>query len=274
MGARDVYEHINEQDDATVGSFVNRLEFRSKDATFSQFRDEYLDRIQLAPSATVLDIGCGTGVLARALAARPAFTGRVVGIDQSPVLIEAARRFASQEGLGDQIDFRVGDVHALDLADASFDAVIAHTLVSHVRDPRTVLGEAARVVQPGGWVAIFDGDYASWTFGCSDPDLGKTMDEALIATVVGQPRVMREMPRLLPEVGLDRVDTIGYVYADIGKGSFFPGAVTAYAPLIIRSGLVSAEHVEAWVADQRQAMEAGVFFAACNFYAHLARRPG
>ena len=85
MSARDAYEHINEQDEATVQSFVNRLEFRGKDATFSRYRDEYLDKLRLSPSATVLDLGCGTGVLARAIAARAGFTGRITGVDQSPV---------------------------------------------------------------------------------------------------------------------------------------------------------------------------------------------
>jgi ubiquinone/menaquinone biosynthesis C-methylase UbiE len=272
MSARDAYEFINEQDEDTLGSFVDRLEFRARDANFCRFRDDYLDRLDLAPSATVLDIGCGTGVLARALALRDGFSGRITGVDQSPVLIEAARRFAAQESVGDRIEFRVGDVHTLEFADASFDAVIAHTLVSHVRDPLTIVKEAARVVRPGGWVAVFDGDYASWTFATADPVLGTAMEEAIIATVVSKPRVMRDMPRLMREAGLERVDTIGYVYADVGKGSFFPGAAEAYAPLVARAGHLPAEQVEAWVADQRQAMESGVFFAACNYYAHLARR--
>jgi ubiquinone/menaquinone biosynthesis C-methylase UbiE len=272
MAARDAYEFINEQDAGTVGSFVNRLEFRAKDPTFCRFRDDYLDRLNLAPAATVLDIGCGTGVLARALALRDGFSGRITGLDQSPVLIEAAQRFAADEGVGGRIDFQVGDVHALGFPDTSFDAVIAHTLVSHVRDPLTVVREAARVVRPGGWVAIFDGDYASWTFGGSDPELGKAMDEAIIATVVSKPRVMREMPRLMRDAGLERTETIGYIYADVGKGSFFPSAAEAYAPLVVRAGNLPAEQVEAWIADQRQLMADGVFFAACNYYAHLARR--
>ena len=73
-------------------------------------------------------------------------------------------------------------------------------------------------------------------------------------------------------MGLERVETIGYIYADVGKGSFFPGSVEAYAPLVTRAGHLPADQVEAWVADQRRAMESDVFFAACNYYAHLARR--
>jgi ubiquinone/menaquinone biosynthesis C-methylase UbiE len=48
--------------------------------------------------------------------------------------------------------------------DGEFDIVILHTLISHADDPARVLGEARRVVRPGGTVAVFDGDYASLTF--------------------------------------------------------------------------------------------------------------
>jgi SAM-dependent methyltransferase len=268
----DVYEFINEQDEATVHRLVDRLEVRGHDATFSQYRDAYLERMGLPEAAAVLDLGCGTGVLARALARRPGFAGPISAVDQSPILIDAARRLATEEGVGERIAFRVGDVHRLEFPDAGFEAVIAHTLISHVSDPLAVLQEAARVVRPGGTVAVFDGDYASWTFGCSDPALGKAMEEGIVAAIVGQPRVMRDMPRLLRQAGLELSDLLAFVYADVGKGRFFPSAAEAYAPIVARAGLVPADRVEAWLAEQRQTAEQGTFFAACNYYAYLARR--
>ena len=124
--------------------------------------------MDLAPTAHVLDLGCGTGVVTRALAGREGFSGRVTGIEQSPALVEVAQRLADEEGVGERTEFRVGDAHALDVADASVDAVVAHTTMSHVTDPLRVLKEAARVLRAGGVFAAFDGDYASWTFGYSD----------------------------------------------------------------------------------------------------------
>jgi SAM-dependent methyltransferase len=272
MAARDAMTYINEMDEKTVQMFIDRLEFRGKDPTFIHYRDAYVAQMHLSPTAEVLEIGCGTGVVARAIAARPGFTGQVTGIDQSPAFIAAAQRLAVEAGVEQRTVFQVGDVHALDFPDARFDAAVAHTLISHVLDPLTVLQEAARVVRPGGTVAVFDGDYASWTFACADHALGKAMEEGIIAAVVNQPRVMRDMPRLLHQAGLERTDTLAYVYADIGKGTFFPGAMEGYAPLVAREGLVPAEQVEAWLTEQRRAMEEGVFFAACNYYAYIARR--
>jgi 2-polyprenyl-3-methyl-5-hydroxy-6-metoxy-1,4-benzoquinol methylase len=81
MNARDAMEFINEQDEATLQRFVERLEFRGKDPTFVGYRDAYLDKMALAPTADVLDLGCGTGVVTRALAGREGFSGSVTGID-------------------------------------------------------------------------------------------------------------------------------------------------------------------------------------------------
>ena len=172
----------------------------------------------------------------------------------------------------DRVEFVVGDAHALDLADASFDAVVAHTLVSHVRDPLTVLAQAARVTRPGGSVAVFDGDYASLTFGSADARLGESMERALQATIMSSPRVMRELPRLLQEAGMRLAATQAHVYAEAGSGRFMLGLAETYAPLVAATGALPAAAVDAWLADQRRCSEEGTFFAACNYYAYVATR--
>lgn len=274
MSSRDAFRYINELDDATVETLVERLEFRGKDPTFARWREAYLDRLALAPSARVLDAGCGTGVVARAIAARPGFAGRVVGQDHSPRLIETARRLAAEEGVADRVDFEVGDAQALPYPDAAFDAAVAHTTISHVSDPLALLEEAARVVRPTGRIAIFDGDYASWTFDHPDPVFAKAMEEAIIAAVVNNPRVLRELPRLLRQAGLERESLLAWVYVDVGAGSFYRGAIEAYAPLVAQAGLLPDDQVDEWLAHQRRAMAEGVFFAACNYYAYLVMRAG
>jgi len=191
VDARDAMQFINEQNAATLERFIERLEFRAKDPTFVAYREAYLELIDLPRAVAALDLGCGTGVVTRAIAARDGFAGTVTGVDQSPEFIAAARRLAAEEGVGDHVEFVVGDAHELDLPAASFDAAVAHTLVSHVRDPLAVLAESARVIRPGGSVAIFDGDYASLTFGSSDARLGQTIERAIQSMIMSSPRVMR-----------------------------------------------------------------------------------
>jgi glycosyltransferase involved in cell wall biosynthesis len=207
MASVDVYGRTQELDKATLDAIVTRLEYRAKQPVFIKILDEYLDRLSLTSIHNLLDLGCGTGFAPRTIAQRSEFQGHITGIDISPGLIEAARRLSQEDGVSDRIEYHVGDTHSLDLADATFDAVIAHTLVSHVADPFAVIKEAGRIVRPDGWVVIFDGDYASLTFGTEDPDYGRRMDEAIIKSVPfvttmhgrldlpGLSEVLRQFPR-------------------------------------------------------------------------------
>jgi SAM-dependent methyltransferase len=223
-------------------------------------------------AASVLDLGCGTGVLSRAIARRRRFAGRVTGIDRSAYLAAAAERLAAEAGVGDIVEFRGGDSHSLGLPDAAFDAVVAHTLLSHVEDQRAVLEEMVRVVRPGGMVGIFDGDYASLTLAAGEPSQAKAMDDLIIAAQVTNPRIMREMPRLLREVGLKLTASFAYVVADIGKADFFAPGLQALARLLPRSGAMTEGEARAWVDAMLKRSEEGTYFGASNFYSYVATR--
>ena len=145
--------------------------------------------------------------------------------------------------------------------------------MSHVDDPCQVLREAWRVARSGGTVAIFDGDYASLTFGYPDPLRAKEIEEALLEVVVANPRVMRDLPRLLREVGLELVSGSGAAYTNIGSGGFFANMTEAFGGVLARSGLLPQAVVEEWQSYQRRALEEQTFFGASNYYTYLARRP-
>ena len=150
--------------------------------------------------------------------------------------------------------------------------VVAHTLISHVDDPRAVLTEARRVVKPGGMIGIFDGDYASLTFGQPDPDQGKADDEAIQRAIVTNPRIMRQMPLLLREVGLTLVQAFPSVVADIGTADFWVPAIESLRRLVPQSGVMDEAMINAWADARLRESADGAFFGASNFYAYVARR--
>jgi hypothetical protein len=81
------------------------------------------------------------------------------------------------------------------------------------------------------------------------------------------------MPRLLRDADLELVDVLANVYSEVGTGRFFAGAAESYAPMIKNSGLVAGDTVDTWLEEQRRGLEQRTFFAACNYYTYLARRP-
>jgi SAM-dependent methyltransferase len=269
---RDIFHVINDLDDAAVARIAARLEFRATDAGFVAMREAYFGKLPLAAARSILALGCGTGVEVRALKRRPESRGEVVGVDHSPRLIDEARQRAEAEGLTG-VDFRIGDARALDLSDGSFDIVLAHTLLSHVPTPLTVIQEARRVVRPGGIVALFDGDYASLTFAHPDPKLARRVEDALLEVFVNSPRVMRDLPWMLQQAGLELVEATAHAYADIGRGGFFANMVETYGPVLADAGLLPNEEVDDWRRWQARSMAAGTFFGASNYYAYLVRRP-
>ncbi len=112
------------------------------------------------PSAKVLDIGCGAGLLANELARAGM---EVVGFDASAQSLEIARRY---DATG-RVNYQRGDAHHLPFADKMFDAVCALDFLEHVEDPARIVAEAARVLRPGGlfFFHTFNRNFIAWLFG-------------------------------------------------------------------------------------------------------------
>lgn len=116
----------------------------------------------LTSGMTLLDAGCGPGTITADLATRIT-PGRVTALEMNEEALSLARAEAGRRQ-SDNIDFVVGDVHALDFPDDTFDAVHAHQVLQHVADPVQALREFRRVTKPGGIVAVRDSDYAAFTW--------------------------------------------------------------------------------------------------------------
>ena len=110
------------------------------------------------------------------------------------------------------------------------------------------------------------------TFESDDPLKGKTDDETIINAIVTNPRVMRQMPQLLRDAGLELVASFSYVVADIGKADFWLSGIQSFRRLLPKAGAMTASDADAWADAMFKRSEQGVFFGASNYYGYVAQR--
>ncbi len=170
---------------------------------------------ELRPGMRLLDVGCGPGSITRGLAERVA-PGRVVGLDLSREILEAARRDAAARGL-DNLVYEEGSVYKLAFPDASFDVAYAHQVFQHLRERGAALGEMLRVVRPGGLVAVRDVDWGTVAYWPRDPWIDRFVEVHLRTwdRNGGEPRMGRRLRALFNHAGVDdlRITATVWCYA-------------------------------------------------------------
>ena len=110
---------------------------------------------RLAPGERVVDIGSGAGFDSFLAAAQVGPSGRVVGVDMTPEMLEKSTATAAELGL-DHVEFRAGLAESVPVEDSWADVVISNGVINLCADKHAVLSEIRRVLRPGGWLQFAD----------------------------------------------------------------------------------------------------------------------
>jgi len=162
--------------------------------------EELVDLCHIGTGTYVLDVGCGIGATPIYLAKE--YGCRVVGVDITEKMIARSNERLRGTGLEDKVEFRVADAQDLPFEDATFDAVMAESVLAFVDDRRKALREWIRVTKPGGYVGFTE---ATWT---KTPP--RDLDEYMYRTTAGQVEVAEVWDELLKGSGL--ADTVAGAY--------------------------------------------------------------
>jgi len=254
---------------ALLGS-IGSLEERGRSGYMRIVR-AVLDGVRIRPGDTVLEVGCGSGVVMRELARRTAGANRLLGRDMNPYFLGVARELARRDGLDRLIEFGEGRAEALPLPDASVDVALACTVIEE-GDADRMLAELIRVTRPGGRVGV----------------IVRAIDLPAVVNLPLAPELKRKTeapgaigggasPGGCADASLyTRLRALGLVGLDC-----FPQlvAVKPWQPRLTRyqqqilAALTAAEAVAWRVAAERAAAD-GTFFIAQPFHCAVGIKPG
>jgi ubiquinone/menaquinone biosynthesis C-methylase UbiE len=228
------------------------------------------DRLALRPGGRVLDVGCGPGDDARALAAIVGASGRVVGIDVDPMMLEEAERRSA--GQPHRVEFRLGDVYRLEEPDAAFDACRAERVFLHLDEPAGALTEMIRVLEPGGRLSLIDRDIETRTIDAPDRVTTRAILNAWCDGFRGG-WIGRALPRLFREAGLLDIVVESTTVIDTDYDAYMAqydlARVAAYAQ---KGGVISGDAGARWLAGLADHARRGSFFASMTCFIVSGRK--
>jgi len=237
-----IYIHGTEPSEQERLAGLNRL----TNAAFIQFLD-------VAPGARVLEVGSGLGILANDVAAS------TTGVDLVGLEVSAEQLAATRPRPG--VTFVQGDAHALDFPDTSFDVVYARYLLEHVAAPDRVLREMRRVVKPGGRVAVCENDVSLMRFDppCQKFEIAWEVFTRFQATLGGDGLIGRRLYRLFRTAGFSDVELSVqpevHWYGSPGYSAWVHniiGNLESARNGMVAAGVLSAADLNAGVAELEQ----------------------
>jgi ubiquinone/menaquinone biosynthesis C-methylase UbiE len=264
----DVFANITEAPPQALEMIAGVLELRASIPQQQDMLRTYLRDIDFPPNARVLEVGCGTGPVARALAAWPR-VGQVVGVDPSPYLIEKAGALGSGTP---NLTFELGDGKALRFEAASFDVVVLHTVLTHVPGPERILAEAHRVLRPGGWLGVCDGDFSTATLSTGDLDPLQVCVQAFVEGFVHDRWMVRRMSGLAASAGFEVSPLRSYGLVETAKPGLTLTWVDRGADLLAGRGQIGKELAAALKAEAKRRAESGTFFGYMAYASLVGRK--
>jgi ubiquinone/menaquinone biosynthesis C-methylase UbiE len=173
--------------------------------------EKTIELLHLRPGQSILEVGCGTGVILPRWVELVGPAGRVMAIDHAESFVADARDRVADLDLAGIVSVDLGDAYALPYDDQCFDAAHCERVLMHLADPQAALQEMCRVVRPGGRIVAVEPDWQMIPFDHADPEAMTTL-YAQHLKHIRQPDMGRTLYRRLGECGLVDRQVVPVVY--------------------------------------------------------------
>lgn len=207
----------------------------------------------------MLDLGCGTGVVAREAARRVAPSGRVVGVDSNSRLLGTAQELAEQQGVDAYIEWHCADARRLPFCDAQFDVVLAITVLAHVPEGDRAIAEMLRVLRPGGRVGILEPDPTATSLAHPDMVLTERIYAATHDLCFADGSVAQRLASALDQAGSQRVQACVFTTRVDDPRSVAARVAEMRPSIAARTGAITETECKSWLAALRAEKQAGRF---------------
>ena len=264
------FAHVD--DAADPDAFVDMLSWQRDVPFLVGVRRRIIELLAPLPGERLVDVGSGAGHDAVELAELVGTDGSVVGIDHSSTMVDEATRRAL-DLRADNVEFRLGDAHALPLEDDSFDGSCSNRTFQYLSDPARAVREMVRVTRPGGRIVVADTDWETAVVDAPDVELTARINRAWCDTRASG-RVGHQLYGLLLQAGL--VDVVAVPQTQVLTDLAVPGVSTiieGLASQAVGAGAATDEEASRWVASIHAAGQAGRFFRSFVMFIVYGRVP-
>lgn len=265
----DLYAHTESLAESSLHFLAEEMEQQANDEQNQAFLDLYLSETPFPQGARVLEIGCGTGAIARRLA-RLDSVASVEALDVSASLISLAQGLS-----GDDINlhFTHGNAHKLPWGSGEFDVVVLHSTLSHIENPGHALQESNRVLKEGGILVLFEADFSAFHLSNGPNDPLELLSSTTAAEATLDPWLVRKLPHYLAAAGFSIEKDKPFTYRVTEASEHLLQWIDRGVDSLLEKNLAGPVLASALKGEVRRRIALGFFHGQLPYLWILAKKP-